>query len=90
MRAKEVVIMPIAWEQIMALSKNDLKLIKKVLELVDSIKSNPFEGIGKPELLKENLKGLWSRRINDEHRLIYEIKDDKIVILQAKGHYFDK
>lgn len=50
-------------------------------------KRNPFEGIGKPEPLKENLKGLWSRRIDKEHRLVYFIDGDSLVILQCKGHY---
>jgi toxin YoeB len=47
----------------------------------------PFEGIGKPEALKSNLKGLWSRRINQEHRLIYKVEQEEIVIIAVKGHY---
>lgn len=90
MKFKEVIITSNAWSDISNLAKTDLKLIKKVLELVESIKVSPFDGIGKPELLKENLKGYWSRRINDEHRLIYQVREDKIYIVQAKGHYLDK
>jgi toxin YoeB len=48
---------------------------------------SPFEGIGKPEALKGNLKGYWSRRINDEHRLIYKVEKDKIIIVSCKDHY---
>lgn len=65
-------------------------IIKKIDSLVESIKVTPFEGIGKPEPLKHELTGKWSRRINKEHRLIYEIVDDEIVIitiLSARGHY---
>lgn len=82
--------MPKAWEQIMAFSKDDLKLIRKFLELVDSIKANPFEGIGKPEALKGDLQGFWSRRINEEHRLVYTVKKDYVVIVRVKGHYLDR
>ena len=87
MRVKEVHISSTAWGDILSLSKTDLKLIKKIFELVESIKQTPFDGIGKPEPLKENYKGLWSRRINDEHRLVYEVKDNSVYIVQAKGHY---
>jgi toxin YoeB len=64
------------------------KLIqKKIRKLLESIKKNPFEGIGKPEQLKYNWIGYWSRRINQEHRLIYEIRNNKILIHSLKGHY---
>ncbi len=90
MKFKEVIITSNAWSDIFNLAKTDLKLVKKVLELVESIKINPYEGIGKPELLKENLKGYWCRRINDEHRLVYRIEENNLYIVQAKGHYLDK
>jgi toxin YoeB len=62
---------------------------KKIQELIFAIENNPFQGIGKPEALKHNLSGLWSRRINQEHRLVYEIDEDnnRIVIHSLKGHY---
>lgn len=50
---------------------------------------NPFEGIGKPEPLKENLTGFWSRRIDEEHRLVYVVEDNKILIFSCRGHYND-
>jgi toxin YoeB len=55
--------------------------------LIDECRRNPFEGIGKPEALKHELQGLWSRRITDEDRLIYAASDDAIVIFSCKGHY---
>ncbi|MGV3508941.1 MAG: Txe/YoeB family addiction module toxin [Sphingobacteriaceae bacterium] len=62
---------------------------KKISQLLDAIESNPFEGVGKPEKLKHNFTGLWSRRINQEHRLIYEVleKQGIIKIHSLKGHY---
>ena len=60
---------------------------KRITKLIESIQMSPFEGIGKPEPLKYNLTGLWSRRINKEHRLIYEMLNEEIVIHSLKGHY---
>lgn len=60
---------------------------KKITQLLKSISESPFEGIGKPEPLKHELSGSWSRRINQEHRLVYEIIDQKIHLLSCKGHY---
>jgi toxin YoeB len=62
-------------------------ILKKIRNLIESVQQNPFEGIGKPELLKHDLSGCWSRRINKEHRLVYEVSSQKIFILSAKGHY---
>lgn len=60
---------------------------KKINELIKDIGRNPFDGIGKPEALKGNLSGFYSRRINHEHRLVYAVKDDTIYIISYKGHY---
>ena len=69
-------------------SKNEPKLVKKVLELISDIHRSPFEGLGKPEALKHQYKGFWSRRIADEHRLIYRVLSDKTVqIVSVHGHY---
>ena len=65
----------------------NLLIQKKITQLLESIIENPFEGIGKPEELKYNLAGLWSRRINQEHRLVYQVENNKITILSVKGHY---
>ena len=62
-------------------------ILKKIENLVDSILINPYEGLGKPEALKHNLTGCWSRRINQEHRLVYKVSDDYIILLSIKGHY---
>ena len=63
------------------------KLLKKIRQLIESIQQRPFEGIGKPEALKYELRGCWSRRIDQEHRLVYEVLNGKIFILSARGHY---
>lgn len=62
-------------------------IVSKIKKLIVSIQEDPFSGIGKPEPLKHNLAGLWSRRINREHRLIYEVSEESISILSLKGHY---
>ena len=62
-------------------------LLKKMLVLLEEISEHPFTGTGKPEALKHDLAGKWSRRINPEHRLIYEVKDNEIIIVSLKGHY---
>ncbi len=76
-----------AWDDYLYWQKADKNNFKRINQLIKDIKRNPFEGIGKPEPLKENLKGLWSRRIDKEHRLVYFIDDDSLVIFQCKGHY---
>ncbi|WP_448699976.1 Txe/YoeB family addiction module toxin [Mucilaginibacter sp. AW1-3] len=60
---------------------------KKIQQLFQDMLKHPFEGIGKPEPLKHNLKGKWSRRINGEHRIVYDVKDDVINVYSLKGHY---
>lgn len=64
-------------------------IIKKITSLIEVIEDTPFEGIGKPEQLKHEFSGYWSRRINKEHRIVYQILEDenKILILSLKGHY---
>nr|WP_197083671.1 Txe/YoeB family addiction module toxin [Crocosphaera watsonii] len=63
-------------------------MYKKIVELINDILRQPFSGRGKPEPLKHNLKGYWSRRINDEHRLIYQVTDTEIIIISCKFHYY--
>ena len=67
--------------------RTDRKTALRVLELVDAALRNPFEGIGKPEPLKFYLGGCWSRRVTQEHRLVYLVRDDRIDFLQARYHY---
>lgn len=67
--------------------KNDRKKVKRILELIKDIQRHPFSGIGKPEALKFNLQGFYSRRIDNEHRLIYKIDDNDIIIISCRYHY---
>ena len=76
-----------AIEDLIWWSKNNNKTIQKILKLTLEISKSPFDGTGKPEPLKENLKGLWSRRINQQDRIIYEVFDDRIRILACRFHY---
>lgn len=62
-------------------------VLKKLLNLLNELSEHPFEGTGKPEALKHNLSGFWSRRINNEHRLVYEVSSDIVYIISVKGHY---
>jgi toxin YoeB len=65
----------------------DRKVALRILELVESIRRDPFEGIGKPEPLRHLGSGIWSRRITQEHRLVYRVKDDRVLFAQARYHY---
>lgn len=67
--------------------ETDKKLFKRIKELIKDISRNPFDGIGKPEPLKHELSGYWSRRINDEHRLIYKVTENTIYIVSCRDHY---
>ena len=66
---------------------NNSIVLRKIRKLIESILKNPYEGIGKPEPLKYNFSGCWSRRINQEHRLVYEVDTNLITVLSMKGHY---
>jgi toxin YoeB len=68
-------------------SVNDRKIAKKIMDLVKDINRSPFSGIGKPEPLKYDYAGYWSRRITDEHRLVYKVEDDTLTIVSCKFHY---
>ena len=76
-----------SWEDYLYWQKIDKKKVKKINDLLKDISRSPFEGIGKPEALKHKYAGFWSRRINDEHRLIYRFIDDEIQILKCRHHY---
>ena len=79
---------PQAWSELQDWVDNNNKAItSKIFQLINAIQKDPFKGIGKPEALRHNLKGYWSRRINKEHRLIYKVSNDIIKILSLKGHY---
>ena len=77
----------IAWEDYLYWQTTDKKILRKVNELLKDIDRNRNEGLGKPEPLKHELDGFWSRRITPEHRLIYKVDDENIYIVQCRGHY---
>lgn len=76
-----------AWEDYLYWQKTNRKILMRINNLIKEIKRNPFEGIGKPEPLKHALSGYWSRRINDEHRIVYKVSSDAILIAQLRYHY---
>ena len=83
----KIVFTELSWEDDLYWQKIDKHKIKRINELVKDISRNPFGGIGKPEALKFNYAGFWSRRIDEEHRLIYRIVDDEIQIAKCRFHY---
>lgn len=82
-----IIFSEIAWEDYISWQLEDKKMVKKINELIKAIKTNPFDGIGKPEPLKYDLAGFWSRRIDREHRLVYQIHEKNILIYSCKYHY---
>jgi toxin YoeB len=76
-----------AWADYQWFQDRDRKLLKRINSLIRDVLRTPYEGIGKPEALKANLSGYWSRRINDEHRLVYRVKDTDLVIVACRYHY---
>jgi toxin YoeB len=80
---------PVAWEQYVEWQTVDKNIVKRINELVKECLRTPFEGKGKPEMLRANLAGCWSRRITDEHRLVYRVEGDVLYIMRCKNHYFD-
>jgi len=76
-----------AWEDYLYWQTQDKKTLKRINQLLKDIDRNGYEGIGKPEPLKYELQGFWSRRIDDEHRLVYRINDDRIEIVSCRLHY---
>lgn len=76
-----------AWEDYLHWQHTDKKLLKRINDLIKEIVRTPFEGTGKPEPLRHALGGYWFRRINDEHRLVYKVEGDAVLIAQARYHY---
>lgn len=79
-----------AWEEFEYWTKQDKKTLKRILQLLKDIDRNGYSGIGKPERLSGNLSAYWSRRIDDDNRLVYRIEDNIIKIVQCGSHYRDK
>lgn len=84
---RRIVFEPSAFEDFNEWFNLDKKLYKKIVELIKDVDRSPFTGLGKPEPLKYELSGFWSRRINDEHRLVYTITDTEIIIIACRYHY---
>lgn len=80
-------IQPKAWNDLQFWLLNERKTLNRIFELVNAIIDDPFKGIGKPEPLRTNYKGYWSRRINEDDRIIYKIEQNEIVIISCRGHY---
>lgn len=76
-----------AWEDYLFWQRADKKILQRINQLIKNIQHSPFEGIGKPEPLKHTLSGYWSRRITDEHRLVYKIGSEEQFIAQLRYHY---
>lgn len=79
-----------AWQEYLSWQTEDKKTLRKINQLLQDISRNGNEGMGKPEALKNNLSGYWSRRIDEKNRLVYRIAGDNIGIIQCKNHYSDK
>ena len=82
-----LVFTPQAWEDYTHWQQADRSMLKRINRLIDDALRSPAKGIGKPEPLKYGIAGAWSRRITDEHRLVYQVHNEDLVILQARYHY---
>ena len=80
----------VAWEEYLWSQTQDKKTIRRINMLIKDMQRSPFDSIGKPEPLKGDLSGWWSRRIDDDNRIVYRVKDNALVIANCKNHYEDK
>jgi toxin YoeB len=76
-----------AWEDYLYWQHTDRRMLERIYRLIKEIQRSPFEGTGKPEPLKHGLSGCWSRRINEEHRIVYKVESDSLLIAQLRYHY---
>ena len=83
----KITFTPQAWEEYCYWQSQDKKTLKRINQLLQDISRNGYTGIGKPEPLKENFSGYWSRRIDEVNRLVYKISNEQIEIIQCRGHY---
>jgi toxin YoeB len=88
--SRDVTFTSTAWGEYIEWQKQDKKIAKKINELIKAIQRSPFDGLGNPEPLKENLSGFWSREITKKHRIIYKVENENIKIIQVENHYDDK
>ena len=84
---RRIAFVPAAFDDFTRWAKKDRKVHARIVKLAQDIQRDPFAGLGKPEPLKHDLAGLWSRRITDEHRLVYKVTDEEIVIVSCRFHY---
>ncbi|MBD5138719.1 MAG: Txe/YoeB family addiction module toxin [Ruminococcus sp.] len=78
-----------AWDEYLYWQNQDRKTLKKINKIITDIQRNPFDGISKPEPLKGNMSGWWSRRIDEENRIVYYVENSIIFVMSCKGHYED-
>jgi toxin YoeB len=76
-----------AWEDYLYWQKQDRKMIERINKMIQEVMREPFTGVGKPEPLKHALAGFWSRRITDEHRMVYRVEDGSLLVAQLRYHY---
>ena len=76
-----------AWEDYVHWQKQDRKMVERINKLIQEMRREPFAGLGKPEPLRHALAGFWSRRITDEHRMVYRVEGDSLLIAQLRYHY---
>lgn len=87
---RDIIFRGNTYDDFLTIFGRDKQQFKKLDRLIKEVRRTPFEGSGKPEALRGNLSGYWSRRITHEHRLVYEVTDQAIVIVSCQGHYGDK
>jgi toxin YoeB len=85
----KVLFTPEGWEDYTFWQERDRKLAKRLNRIIKDMRRDPFSGIAKPEALKRNYSGFWSRRLTDEHRIVYRVKDENLEIVACRGHYGD-
>jgi toxin YoeB len=83
----KIIFSEVAWEDYLYWQATDRQILKRINLLIREIQRSPQDGIGKPEPLKHSLSGYWSRRINDEHRIVYKVEGDELRIAQLRYHY---
>ena len=82
-----IVFTDVGWEDYQHWVSTDKAMVKRINKLIAEVRRTPFKGIGKPEALKHQLSGYWSRRITAEHRLVYAVEENQIVVIAARHHY---
>ena len=86
---RKVAFLPDAFEDFNYWTRENSKIHAKIVDLIKDIQRSPFGGLGKPEPLKRELQGMWSRRVTEEHRLVYKLTDEEIIIISCRYHYRD-